>query len=143
VSGPTGTEPVGPSARGVDGLDADTERTAGLVDPARLGAWMDRQGLPGEGELLSSRYISGGASNEISLLHPGTMYGERLHQVDIRASKAFNIGGGLLARVTVDIANLLNENTVIGQSNTYGPNWLRPNSILFGRIIKPGLLLEW
>ena len=90
-----------------------------------------------------SRTAFSGASNEISLLNPGTVYGERLHQVDIRASKAFNIGSGFQARVTVDIANLLNENTVLGQSNTYGPNWLRPNSILFGRIIKPGLLLEW
>ena len=45
--------------------DPDAGRTAGLVDPERLDAWMDRQGLPGAGEPLSSRFISGGASNEI------------------------------------------------------------------------------
>ena len=45
--------------------DPDAARTAGLVDPERLGAWMDGQGLPGEGELIASRFISGGASNEI------------------------------------------------------------------------------
>ncbi|GJM37294.1 MAG: acyl-CoA dehydrogenase [Acidimicrobiales bacterium] len=43
----------------------DEERTKGLIDPERLGAWMDEQGLPGVGETISSRFISGGASNEI------------------------------------------------------------------------------
>ena len=65
MSRPPGTEPERASASGVDGSDPDAERTAGLVDPERLGAWMDRQGLPGAGEPLSSRVISGGASNEI------------------------------------------------------------------------------
>ena len=45
--------------------DPDAGRTAGLVDPERLGAWMDGQGLPGEGEPIAARFVSGGASNEI------------------------------------------------------------------------------
>ncbi len=65
MSSPAGSEPVGPPAGGVDGSDPDAERTRGLVDPARLGAWMDTQGLAGEGEPLSCRFITGGASNEI------------------------------------------------------------------------------
>ena len=43
----------------------DEVRTRGLVDPDRLGPWMDDQGLPGEGEPISTRFLSGGASNEI------------------------------------------------------------------------------
>ncbi|MCY3618387.1 MAG: phosphotransferase family protein [Acidimicrobiaceae bacterium] len=65
MSSPAGSEPAGPSAGDVDGSDPAAERTRGLVDPARLGAWMDTQGLPGEGEPLSCRFITGGASNEI------------------------------------------------------------------------------
>ena len=65
MSHPTANESEPASDSGVDGSDPDAERTAGLVDPERLGAWMDRQGLPGAGEPLSSRFISGGASNEI------------------------------------------------------------------------------
>ncbi len=42
-----------------------TERTTGLVDPDRLGRWMDEQGLPGAGEVVEARFISGGATNEI------------------------------------------------------------------------------
>jgi aminoglycoside phosphotransferase (APT) family kinase protein len=40
-------------------------RTAGLVHERRLGQWMDTQGLPGRGEPVTSRFISGGSSNEI------------------------------------------------------------------------------
>jgi len=46
-------------------LEAAVARTAGLVDAERLGAWMDTQDLPGRGEPVTSRFISGGASNEI------------------------------------------------------------------------------
>jgi aminoglycoside phosphotransferase (APT) family kinase protein len=43
----------------------DDARTAGLVDPDRLGAWLDAQGLPGAGAPVEARYITGGASNEL------------------------------------------------------------------------------
>lgn len=46
-------------------VQAEQARTAGLIDPVRLGAWMDDHGLPGAGEEIESRFISGGASNEI------------------------------------------------------------------------------
>jgi aminoglycoside phosphotransferase (APT) family kinase protein len=46
-------------------LEAAAARTAGLVDEGKLGRWMDDQGLPGKGEPVTSRFISGGASNEI------------------------------------------------------------------------------
>ena len=44
---------------------SEAERTQGLIDPIALGAWMDSQGLPGQGEPVTSRFVSGGASNEI------------------------------------------------------------------------------
>ena len=62
VSGPTGSEPDRPRP---NGGASDVERTAGLVDPERLGDWMDTTGLPGDGEPVATRFISGGASNEI------------------------------------------------------------------------------
>ena len=65
MSRPTGAEPERSPAHGDDDSDPDAERTAGLVDPERLSAWMDGQGLPGEGEPIAARFISGGASNEI------------------------------------------------------------------------------
>jgi aminoglycoside phosphotransferase (APT) family kinase protein len=52
-------------------LRAAEARTAGLVDEERLGRWMDAEGLPGEGEPVTSRFISGGASNEIFEIRRG------------------------------------------------------------------------
>ena len=50
---------------------AIAERTAGLVHEERLGAWMDTQDLPGGGEPVTSKFISGGASNEIFEIRRG------------------------------------------------------------------------
>lgn len=41
------------------------ERIRELLRPDALARWMDAQGLPGTGEPLDARFISGGASNEI------------------------------------------------------------------------------
>jgi aminoglycoside phosphotransferase (APT) family kinase protein len=49
--------------------DQATDRATGdapaLADVDALAAWMDAQGLPGTGEPLEHRYISGGSQNEI------------------------------------------------------------------------------
>jgi aminoglycoside phosphotransferase (APT) family kinase protein len=41
------------------------ERIRELLRPDALARWMDEKGLPGAGEPLEARFISGGASNEI------------------------------------------------------------------------------
>jgi aminoglycoside phosphotransferase (APT) family kinase protein len=47
------------------------DRIAGLVDPVRLGQWLNDQGHPGDGEPFV-RHLSGGASNEIfEIIHGG------------------------------------------------------------------------
>jgi aminoglycoside phosphotransferase (APT) family kinase protein len=53
-------------------VPTDEERTQGLIDADRLGRWMDAQGLPGAGETVEMRYISGGASNEIFEVRRGS-----------------------------------------------------------------------
>lgn len=83
-----------------------------------------------------------GPTVEIPLVQPGTLYGERLHQVDLRFGKAFEFAG-MRARAMLDIANVFNENTILAQDNVYGPNWLRPDEILLGRLIKPAVQFEW
>ncbi len=53
--------------------ESEAERTAGLVDETALARWMDARGLPGAGEPLSSRFISGGASNELFEIRRGEL----------------------------------------------------------------------
>ncbi len=49
----------------------DGDRTQGLVDPDRLGPWMDAQGLPGSGEEVQATFVTGGASNELFEIQRG------------------------------------------------------------------------
>jgi len=50
---------------------SEEDRVAGLVDEARLARWMDAQKLPGAGEPLAARFVTGGASNEIFEIRRG------------------------------------------------------------------------
>jgi aminoglycoside phosphotransferase (APT) family kinase protein len=42
-----------------------------VIDFERLAAWMDEQGLPGKGEPIEPRYLSGGSQNEIYEIRRG------------------------------------------------------------------------
>jgi aminoglycoside phosphotransferase (APT) family kinase protein len=42
-----------------------------LIDFERLGQWMDDNGLPGKGELIEERFLSGGTQNEIYEIRRG------------------------------------------------------------------------
>jgi aminoglycoside phosphotransferase (APT) family kinase protein len=45
-----------------------------VIDVERLGAWMDQVELPGSGEAIEQRYISGGSQNEIYELRRGDLH---------------------------------------------------------------------
>jgi hypothetical protein len=89
-----------------------------------------------------ARTTFSGGTAVVSLIEPGTEYNDRMYQVDIRLAKTFNMRN-LRARLSLDIGNLLNTNTVLVHNNTYGTSWLRPDNTLPGRIFKPGFQLEF
>jgi hypothetical protein len=74
----------------------------------------------------------------VSLIAPGTMYGDRLNQLDVRLSKTLKFAGAKRLQVMVDVFNALNVSTAISQNNTYGPIWLQPGTIEVGRFFKLG-----
>ena len=78
----------------------------------------------------------------VPLLGPGEFYNDALHQVDMRLAKVFE-AGGTRSRITLDIANLFNVNTVLLHNNAYGSNWLRPSQILIGRLFKLGFTIDF
>jgi hypothetical protein len=81
------------------------------------------------------RALSGGAANvTVNVVEPGTVYGERLNQLDVRFAKILRLGGNR-ATLNLDLYNALNGNAVIQQSNVYG-NWQQPQGILVGRSVK-------
>jgi len=81
------------------------------------------------------RPLSGGAQNvTVNLVESGTMYGERLNQLDLRFTKTFRLGRTRTA-VNFDLANALNGNAVRTVNNNYAA-WLVPQSILDARLFK-------
>jgi hypothetical protein len=81
------------------------------------------------------RALAGGAPNvTVNIVKPGTTYGERLNQVDLRFAKVVRFGVRRVS-LNVDLYNALNGNAVLQLSNTYG-NWQQPQGILVGRSVK-------
>jgi Carboxypeptidase regulatory-like domain len=85
------------------------------------------------------RNLSSGANGTatVQLIPNGTLYGDRLNQVDFRLAKTFTVAQGRLQAV-FDLYNLFNDNPVISMNNTYGSAWQRPTVIQVGRLAKFG-----
>ena len=89
------------------------------------------------------RNLSGGRTvTSVNIIEPGTMYGDRLNQIDFRASKVVRFGRMRL-NANVDIFNVMNANAVVRQNNTYGAAWQRPQFIMLGRFLKLGAQLNF
>lgn len=86
----------------------------------------------------------------IPLIPPYSMFLDRRNMLDIRFSKAMNIGGARLT-ANFDVYNALNGNQILGVNERYGANWLTPaaqqnnevDAILAGRLIHLGGGIEF
>jgi hypothetical protein len=82
------------------------------------------------------RPLAGGAPvTLLGLVAPGTKYGDRLNQVDLRFGKLLRYGG-TRTLVSVDIFNAFNVNTTDSYQVFFGPTYLNPASITAARILK-------
>ena len=82
------------------------------------------------------RNLAGGAANvTVNLVEPGTLYGDRLNQLDVRVGKRFTFGPRAVT-LGLDVFNLLNSSAVLTYNQTYGLTWLTPQSILVARFAK-------
>jgi hypothetical protein len=84
------------------------------------------------------RSLSGNAANvTVNLIPPGSMYGDRINQLDVRVAKAFRFGRTetLLA---VEAYNALNSSAVLAYNTAFVPGgtWPQPTTILTPRLVK-------
>jgi hypothetical protein len=70
----------------------------------------------------------------VNLVTPGTIYGDRLNQLDMRLAKILQFGR-TRTTVNLDVYNALNANPVLTQNNNFGA-WQQPTSILLARFAK-------
>jgi hypothetical protein len=79
----------------------------------------------------------------VPLIAPGTLYGDRLNQLDLRGSKTFRLWGERRVQINVDLYNSLNAGAVLAHNNTFGGAWLRPTQLLQGRLLRFGAQLDF
>jgi hypothetical protein len=121
-------------------LDIQTSATVvSIPGPAILANYVASNAVvaPGLG-----RPLSGGAANTtVNIVTPGTMYGQRLNQVDLRLAKKLRFGSTRTS-VNFDIYNLFNVNTILVQNNSFAV-WQQPQAIELPRLYRIGLQLDF
>jgi hypothetical protein len=86
------------------------------------------------------RNLSGNAANvTVNLVPPGTMYGNRVNQLDLRVAKVLRRGGSQTT-VALELYNAMNSSAVLSYNNAFIPGgaWLQPLTVLTPRFIKLG-----
>jgi hypothetical protein len=79
----------------------------------------------------------------VNLIEPGTLYGDRVNQMDVRVAKILRFGR-TRTNVGFDIYNITNSAPVLTYNQTFNPNipdtaaghWLTPTSVLQSRFVK-------
>jgi hypothetical protein len=84
------------------------------------------------------RNLSGNAANAtINLIPPGSRYGDRINQLDLRLGKILTLGRSR-TMLAVDVYNTLNSSAVLTYDPTFVPGraWLQPLTILTPRFVR-------
>jgi hypothetical protein len=75
------------------------------------------------------------AQSNINIIQPGSFYGDRLNQVDVRFTKIVNVGKGRVD-LNVDVYNAFNSDAVIQELGAFGPVWRLPLTVIQPRFVK-------
>ena len=83
------------------------------------------------------RAAAGSSILSVNLVPPGTLYGDRTNQVDLRLAKILKFGH-TRTQVGLDVYNVLNSSAVLSYNQAYilSGAWLTPNSVITGRFAK-------
>ena len=88
------------------------------------------------------RPLSGGAANvTVNLVSPGTLYGERTNQLDLRLAKPLKFGP-TRTTLNLDLYNALNTSAALTQNNNFA-SWQTPQSIVNARLTKISVQFEF
>ena len=95
--------------------------------------------------LSLGRPLAGSTPNvTVNLIAPGTVYGDRVNELDLRLAKVLRFGR-TRTNVGFDVYNLLNANPVLTYNAAFIPNgnWLVPTSVLQARFVKIGASVDF
>ena len=80
----------------------------------------------------------------MNIVQPGTVFSERVNQIDFRVAKILRYGK-TRTQIMFDLYNLTNAGTPLTYNQTYNPTgqWLTPTSILTARFFKIGAQFDF
>jgi hypothetical protein len=78
----------------------------------------------------------------VDLVPKGTLYGDRINQVDLRLAKVLRIRT-VRIQAMFDLYNALNATPFLTMQNRLGPAWQTPTQTLIGRLAKFGVQLDF
>jgi hypothetical protein len=84
-----------------------------------------------------------GGQTTVNLIEPGTAYGDRLHQVDLRFTKILRTGGRSRLDLNVDLFNAFNSDAVLTQQNAFTSAWQLPLTVIQPRFVKFSARLDF
>jgi hypothetical protein len=115
---------------------------AGTMRSDQGGSLAANWAAPNSATVGLNRPFAGTASQTLTvdLIEPGTLYGDRVNQFDVRVAKILRFGR-TRTNVGIDVINLTNSAAVLTYNQTFILNqavstWLRPNSVLQPRFVK-------
>jgi hypothetical protein len=118
---------------------------AGTFRSDQGGALAANWAAPNSATVGLNRAFAGvaGTTMTVNLIEPGTLYGDRVNQFDLRFAKILRFGR-TRTNVGFDIYNIANSAPVLGYNQTFvlptaaNPNgsWLAPTSVLQPRFVK-------
>jgi hypothetical protein len=62
--------------------------------------------------------------------------------LDMRIGKSFSVGPRTNFRLNLDIYNVLNDSSLVGINQTYGPDWRKPIAGVFDPGLMDGRLIQ-
>lgn len=86
--------------------------------------------------------IFGQGSMIVNLVDGDTVYSERINQLDFRAGKTFRIQG-LTITPSVEVFNNSDAIITYASTNVLSASFLRPNSIMQGRMVGVNVPTRW
>ena len=80
----------------------------------------------------------------VDVVLPNTNYQEpRLHQLDLRFSRTFQLPRGGSIEPQFDIFNATNSNSVLTMTNRFGPAWRNATGVLAPRVLRFGVSMNF
>ena len=79
----------------------------------------------------------------VALNRAGDNVNNRYTQLDARLTKSMRLATRARLRLMADVYNLFNSATSLSHNNTFGGQWLRPQTLMPGRFVKFGMQMDF